>query len=84
MHLNNIIISMQSDVTERGKLTGDEGGLLRVQVSPTLNREHLDWVAGACCQVGKLVGQISFIQIFCQFFVLPDHQTVMADVTRPG
>ncbi len=83
MKLNNIIISMQSDVTGRGKLTGEEGDLLRDQVSLTLNRDHLDRVLGACCQTGEVVGESSSIS---PIFSIPlrDLHTVMTDVTRPG
>lgn len=62
-------------------LTGVEGDLLRIEVSLTLNREHLDWVAGARCQVGEVGGQAS--PILRQFFVAFDLHAVTADVTRP-
>lgn len=70
MNLNNSIIL----------LTGVEGDLLRIEVSLTLNREHLDWVAGACRQAGEVGGHAS--PIFCQFFVAFDLHAVTAVVSR--
>lgn len=61
-------------------LTGVEGDVLWVEVSLAFNSEHLDWVASACRQVGKLKGQ-TIREIRERLLV--DLHAVVVDVTGP-
>lgn len=60
------------------KLTGVEGDRLRVEFSRTLNREHLERVVGACCQVDEVIREFSHIS---HRFVV-HHYAVIVGVLR--